>query len=367
MPSSYPGLIDDAAATHADVEDSVLAVQNELGVNPSGAAATVAARFDALPAPTTSASDLTAGTLSADRIAAASLPLGKLDTDVATQAELDAASTADRARANHTGTQPASTVSDLTEVVQDLVGVMVVAGANVTATYDDAAGTVTIASSGGGTTDAEVVRDTMATALVAGANVTITPNDAADTITIAAADTNTTDPEVVRDTIAATLAAGTNITVTADDAADTITVSTTATVNSTDAALRDRTTHTGEQAISTVTGLQTALDSKAAALVTQTQQAAAYTLALADAGTIVETTSASAVTVTVPPNSSVAFPVGTTVVVRQYGAGETTVVAGAGVTIRSRSSAYRLAGQYAEASLVKRGVDEWVLTGDVIV
>jgi len=36
-----------------------------------------------------------------------------------------------------------------------------------------------------------------------------------------------------------------------------------ATVNSTDASLRDRTTHTGVQAISTVTGLQTALDAKA--------------------------------------------------------------------------------------------------------
>ncbi|MFK3971125.1 hypothetical protein ACI2KS_10400 [Pseudomonas sp. NPDC087358] len=36
-----------------------------------------------------------------------------------------------------------------------------------------------------------------------------------------------------------------------------------ATVNSTDAALRDRSTHTGTQAISTVTGLQTALDAKA--------------------------------------------------------------------------------------------------------
>ena len=40
-----------------------------------------------------------------------------------------------------------------------------------------------------------------------------------------------------------------------------------ATANSTDAALRDRTTHTGSQAISTVTGLQTALDDKQATLV----------------------------------------------------------------------------------------------------
>lgn len=40
-------------------------------------------------------------------------------------------------------------------------------------------------------------------------------------------------------------------------------VATGATANSTDASLRDRSTHTGTQAISTVSGLQTALDSKA--------------------------------------------------------------------------------------------------------
>ncbi|MFN3749244.1 MAG: hypothetical protein ACK4SJ_11215 [Sphingorhabdus sp.] len=40
-------------------------------------------------------------------------------------------------------------------------------------------------------------------------------------------------------------------------------IATGATANSTDAQLRDRTTHTGEQPISTITGLQTALDAKA--------------------------------------------------------------------------------------------------------
>jgi hypothetical protein len=47
-------------------------------------------------------------------------------------------------------------------------------------------------------------------------------------------------------------------------------IATAATANSSDAALRDRTTHTGEQAISTVTGLQTALDAKQATLVSAT-------------------------------------------------------------------------------------------------
>lgn len=68
--------------------------------------------------------------------------------------------------------------------------------------------------------------------------------------------------EAVQDIVGTALVAGTNVTVTVDDVADTITIATTATVNATDAALRDRATHTGEQAISTVTGLQAALDAK---------------------------------------------------------------------------------------------------------
>lgn len=61
----------------------------------------------------------------------------------------------------------------------------VTAGSNVTVT-DNGNGTITVASTGGGSTDPEIVRDTMAAALVAGSNITITPNDGADTITIAA-------------------------------------------------------------------------------------------------------------------------------------------------------------------------------------
>lgn len=98
---------------------------------------------------------------------------------------------------------------------------------------------------------------------------------------------------------------------------------------------------------------------------TQTTQTANYTLVAGDANALVELNSASAVTLTVPPNSSVAFTTGTTVVVRQYGAGQVTIAEGSGVTIRSRGSALKLYGQYSEATLTKRGTDEWVLSGDI--
>lgn len=109
-----------------------------------------------------------------------------------------------------------------------------------------------------------------------------------------------------------------------------------------------------------------ALGTKAPTLIATTQQAGAvYTLGLADAGTVVEFTSATAVTLTIPPNSTQAFAVGTSIVLRQYGAGVITVTPGAGVTVRSRGSALKTGGQYAEAALTKRATDEWVLTGDV--
>jgi hypothetical protein len=54
------------------------------------------------------------------------------------------------ARANHTGTQAASTISDFAEAVDDRVAALLVAGTNVTLTYNDAGNTLTIAATGGG-------------------------------------------------------------------------------------------------------------------------------------------------------------------------------------------------------------------------
>lgn len=82
-------------------------------------------------------------------------------------------------------THTSAQLSDLTETVQDIVAALIVAGTNVTATYNDAAGTFTINASTGTVTDPEVVRDVIGAAMVAGSGVQITVNDAGDTITIA--------------------------------------------------------------------------------------------------------------------------------------------------------------------------------------
>lgn len=91
-----------------------------------------------------------------------------------------------------------------------------------------------------------------------------------------------------------------------------------------------------------------------------------YTLVMADAGRVVEMNVASANTLTVPPNSSVAFPIGTIVEVHQYGLGQTIITPGSGVTLRSNGAKLKTAAQYATASLRKRAENEWVVSGDLV-
>jgi hypothetical protein len=100
------------------------------------------------------------------------------------------------ARANHTGTQTASTISDFNEAVDDRVGALLVAGTNITLNYNDAANTLTItAASGGGNADTLDGLDSTAFALIAGSTFTgaigiATGSDSAPGLFVAG-DTNT--------------------------------------------------------------------------------------------------------------------------------------------------------------------------------
>lgn len=91
---------------------------------------------------------------------------------------------------------------------------------------------------------------------------------------------------------------------------------------------------------------------------------ASHTLELSDASGYVRMNVASANNLTVPPNGTVAFAVGAVIQVRQVGAGQTTVVAGAGVTINT-SETLKARKQGSTLTLVKVGTNEWDLTGDV--
>ena len=110
---------------------------------------------------------------------------------------------------------------------------------------------------------------------------------------------------------------------------------------------------------------QTQIDSKTNKLITTNRQTASYTLVLSDADKLVEMNVATANNLTIPLNSSVAFSTGTQILLAQYGAGQTTIVATSGVTVRSNGGKLKLNAQYSGATLIKIATDEWYLFGDI--
>lgn len=91
-----------------------------------------------------------------------------------------------------------------------------------------------------------------------------------------------------------------------------------------------------------------------------------YTLVIGDANdnVIVVMNVGSANTLTVPPNSSVAFPVGSQIEVLQIGAGQTTITEGAGVVV-NKTFTLKLAARYARCTLLKTATDTWVVSGEM--
>lgn len=91
-----------------------------------------------------------------------------------------------------------------------------------------------------------------------------------------------------------------------------------------------------------------------------------HTLTLANYNTTIVHTNASASTITVPPNSSVAFPINTQIDIVQNGVGKVTLAQWAGVTINSKWWNKSLAAQYTWATLKKVWTDTWILFGELI-
>jgi hypothetical protein len=90
-----------------------------------------------------------------------------------------------------------------------------------------------------------------------------------------------------------------------------------------------------------------------------------YTLGSADVGKAIIMNNGSAITLTIPLDSTYNFVIGETFVIVQKGAGAITVTPTAGVTLRSLSSYVKTSGQYAEAKLTKISSNEWLLSGDI--
>lgn len=94
------------------------------------------------------------------------------------------------------------------------------------------------------------------------------------------------------------------------------------------------------------------------------QTGTTYTLALTDVAKVVTLTNAAAITLTVPTNASVAFPIGTQILLYQGGAGAVTIAGDSGVDVRNQAG-LEMGGQYAVAGLLKLDTDEWVAFGNL--
>jgi hypothetical protein len=109
----------------------------------------------------------------------------------------------------------------------------------------------------------------------------------------------------------------------------------------------------------------TDLNTKDDALISFVDDTASRTLALTDARKKLRASHASvAINYTVPPNSSVPFPIGTWIMIENTGVAQVAVVAGAGVTI-TLATKLKVNGQGTSAVLLKENTDLWSFQGSV--
>jgi hypothetical protein len=70
------------------------------------------------------------------------------------------------------------------------------------------------------------------------------------------------------------------------------------------------------------------------------------------------------VTLTIPANASVAYPVGTSIDILQTGAGQVTIAGADGVTVNA-TPGLKLRTQWSSATIFKRAENTWVVFGDL--
>ena len=88
------------------------------------------------------------------------------------------------------------------------------------------------------------------------------------------------------------------------------------------------------------------------------------TLALDDAGGMLNCVNSSAISLTIPKNSEIAFPIGTEITVFRAGAGAVTIAAEDGVTVYAPGASRALNNRYSSARMKKWDANVWSLEGE---
>lgn len=95
------------------------------------------------------------------------------------------------------------------------------------------------------------------------------------------------------------------------------------------------------------------------------QTGTAYTITADDVGNIVTLSNGSAITLTLPQDSAATIAVGgPRIMVVQLGAGQVTVAAGSGATLRNGLLTAKFRAQYSVMWVSKIAANTWVLEGD---
>ncbi len=95
------------------------------------------------------------------------------------------------------------------------------------------------------------------------------------------------------------------------------------------------------------------------------QRTSSYTLAaLTERDSLIELGSSSAVTLTIPTDATLNFPVGTSIDILQTSTGQVTVAGAAGVTVNA-TPGLKLRTTWSSATLMKRAANTWVVYGDL--
>jgi hypothetical protein len=91
-----------------------------------------------------------------------------------------------------------------------------------------------------------------------------------------------------------------------------------------------------------------------------------YTLVLTDRDKMIEVNSSSALTISIPTDASVNFPIGTSIDLLRVGSGAVTIAAATpATTTLNHTPGNKLRAQWSSATLFKRAANTWVLMGDL--
>ena len=95
------------------------------------------------------------------------------------------------------------------------------------------------------------------------------------------------------------------------------------------------------------------------------QKTDSYTLSsLTERDSLIEVAKETGTTITIPLNSSVAYPVGTSIDIIQTSTGQVTIAGTAGVTVNG-TPGLKLRSQWSSCTLFKRATDTWIVMGDL--